>query len=286
MIGAEAGLERIVAGLVERIEHQFHGKYRGFVVDNEDPAKLGRLRLRVPSVLGRDVVTGWAMPCVPYGGAADQGLLFLPDRDAGVWVEFEEGDLEFPIWVGTFWSKPDAETELPRPNGTDGAPAGEPQDPVTRKIIKTAKGHTLQFEDADDEEAVLLHDGANGHVLSFDSEGISVVDGQHKHEIRLTADGIRISDGANEGNTVELSAAGIVIEDKNNNKIVMGSGGIQIGDGATDALVLGTALQNAVTEFLLGLNTHTHLGNLGAPTSPPAKPMTLSVPLSPKNKVK
>ena len=96
-------LERIVAGLVETMERRFYGKYRAIVVDNQDPKQLGRLKVKVPSVLGADVVTGWAAPCTPYGGAADQGLLFVPERDAGVWVEFEEGDLEFPIWVGTYW---------------------------------------------------------------------------------------------------------------------------------------------------------------------------------------
>ena len=89
-------LERVVARLAERVEQRYYGKYRGFVVDNKDPAQLGRLRLRVPSVLGTDVVTGWASACVPFGGAADQGFLFIPDPGAGVWVEFEEGDLEFP----------------------------------------------------------------------------------------------------------------------------------------------------------------------------------------------
>ena len=83
--------------------------------------KLGRLKLKVPSVLGGDVVTGWATPCAPYGGAADQGFLFIPDVGAGVWTEFEEGDLEFPIWAGTFWSQPNSESELPKPNkGSDG----------------------------------------------------------------------------------------------------------------------------------------------------------------------
>ena len=44
---------RVVADLVEKIEHRFYGKYRGIVVDNQDPSKLGRLKLKVPSVLGR-----------------------------------------------------------------------------------------------------------------------------------------------------------------------------------------------------------------------------------------
>ena len=99
-------LERVVADLVRKIENRFYGKYRALVVDNEDPESLGRLKLQVPSVLGDEVVTGWATPCVPYGGAANQGWLTIPDVGAGVWIEFEEGDLEFPIWVGTYWSAP------------------------------------------------------------------------------------------------------------------------------------------------------------------------------------
>ncbi|WP_436689356.1 phage baseplate assembly protein V [Geodermatophilus sp. CPCC 205506] len=285
MIGAGAALERVVADLVERVERRFYGKYRGFVVDNEDPARLGRLRVRVPSLLGNDVVTGWAAPCLPYGGAAGEGFLFLPAPEAGVWVEFEEGDLEFPVWVGTFWSRPGDSSQLPRPTAPDGEEAGEVQDPPTRKILTTACGHTLQFEDADGEESVLLHDGVNGHLVVLDGDGLSIVDGVNGHEIRLSSSGVRITDGVSEGNTVELAAGGITLADKNQNRIVMGAGGIQLGDGAAQALVLGTQLATQVGTFLTALNAHTHVGNLGAPTSPPATPMQLSVPLSAKHKV-
>ena len=172
-----AGLERVVADLVEKAERRFYGKYRGTVVDNDDPSRLGRLKVSVPSVLGPNVVTGWATPCVPYGGAAGQGFLFVPQRGAGVWVEFEEGDLEFPIWVGTFWCKPGAGSQAPKPNAEAGSEMSDVQRPPTRKIIKTAKGHTIQFEDADDAETILVREGSQGHLITMGKDGIRIVDG-------------------------------------------------------------------------------------------------------------
>lgn len=174
-----AELEQTVAHLIEKIERRFYGKYRGFVVDNEDPEKLGRLKVAVPSVLGKEVVTGWASPCTPYGGDVGQGFLFIPEKKAGVWIEFEEGDLEFPIWVGSFWSKPDGNSELPKPNDVEGAEEEEIQNPVTRKIIKTKKGHTIQFEDKDGEEMVtIVHKVSDDsqNVITMDSAGIAITD--------------------------------------------------------------------------------------------------------------
>ena len=214
-------LERIVADLVERIEHRFYGKYRGIVVDNQDPAKLGRLKLNVPSVLGSDVVTGWAMPCTPYGGAANQGFLYIPDAGAAVWTEFEEGDLEFPIWVGSFWSQPNSESELPKPNqGSDGSEESDIQDPPTSKIIKTAKGHTLQFEDADGSEMILLREGKKGHFLTMDQNGITVTDA-NANTIQFTSDGITVQDA--NSNKVEMTSSGIKLTDLTGNIIDMSS---------------------------------------------------------------
>ncbi len=172
-------LEKIIANLVQRVEQRYYGKYRGFVVDNADPQHLGRLKLTVPSVLGDKVVTGWAMPCLPYGGEADQGFLFIPENNAGVWVEFEEGDLEFPIWVGTFWSKPEGKSELPRPNDKDGNVQDKVQDPPTRKIIKTKKGHTIQLEDADDKEMITIIqkvEQSKCNVITMNKDGIKITD--------------------------------------------------------------------------------------------------------------
>jgi len=270
-------LDQVVANLIQKVEQRFYGKYRGIVVDNADPESLGRLKIKVPSVLGTEVVTGWATPCLPYGGAANQGFLFIPEVDAGVWVEFEEGDLEFPIWVGSYWSKPGGESELPKPNDAEGAEEGSVQDPPTRKIIKTLKGHTIQLEDADGEEMVLLVEAVNGQVVTLNQDGIKVTDGKN-------------------GNTVTLDSSGIVIEDKNGNVITMDSASvtiksssIKVGDGASEPLVLGNQLKTVLDTWMNGTYaTHMHTGNLGAPTTPPVPgaPLALDPALSLTNKVK
>ena len=271
-----AGIEKIVATLVQKVERRFYGKYRGVVVDNADPEKLGRLKVRVPSVLGQDVVTGWALPCVPYGGDANQGFLFIPETEAGVWVEFEEGDLEFPVWVGTYWSKPGGESELPKPNAADGSEEGSVQDPVTSKIIKTKAGHTIQLEDKDGSEMVLIVEATNGNVVT------------------LNADGIKITDA--NGNELTMDAQGVICKDKNGNEIVMDSSSvtvkgsaIKIGDNATEPLVLGNQLKTALMNWVnTAFATHMHTGNLGAPTTPPlpGAPLMLDLALSPTNTVK
>ncbi|MET0494515.1 MAG: phage baseplate assembly protein V [Actinoplanes sp.] len=79
----------------------YFGKYRGRVAGNADPKMLGRLQVSCPAVLG-DGRTAWASPCVPYAGQG-VGLFALPPVGAGIWVEFEGGDPDSPIWAGCFW---------------------------------------------------------------------------------------------------------------------------------------------------------------------------------------
>ncbi len=80
---------------------RFYGKYRGVVLNNVDPMQQGRLQIQVPDVAGL-VPTSWAMPCVPLAGLQN-GMMALPIIGSGVWVEFEQGNPDHPIWVGCFW---------------------------------------------------------------------------------------------------------------------------------------------------------------------------------------
>ncbi len=81
--------------------HKYYGKYRGTVVNNIDPEQRGRIMAIVPDVLGI-IPSSWALPCVPIAGKL-QGTFMVPQLGAGVWIEFEQGDSDYPIWTGGFW---------------------------------------------------------------------------------------------------------------------------------------------------------------------------------------
>ena len=84
----------------------FYGKYRGTVENNLDPQEMGRVQVSVPAVLGKGKCS-WAMPCAPFAGPG-VGLFVVPPNKANVWVEFEAGDPDYPIWSGGFWGRGEA----------------------------------------------------------------------------------------------------------------------------------------------------------------------------------
>jgi hypothetical protein len=81
-------------------ELQFFGKYRGQVFNNIDPLLSGRLLVAVPDVTGSEL--NWAMACMPYAGEKERSRA-IPPLGTSVWVEFEGGDPDHPIWVGCSW---------------------------------------------------------------------------------------------------------------------------------------------------------------------------------------
>ena len=93
--------------------NQYFGKYRGKVEINIDPLMLGRVMVSVPAVTGEGTLN-WAMPSVPFAGDG-VGFWAIPPSGANVWVEYEGGNPDFPIWSGCFWGVGEAPATPPLP---------------------------------------------------------------------------------------------------------------------------------------------------------------------------
>jgi uncharacterized protein involved in type VI secretion and phage assembly len=167
--------EEILARLIEQVEGHYFGKYRGQVTDNSDPSDLGRVKAKVPRVLG-DEETGWALPAFAYGGASEQGFFAVPDVGAGVWIEFEGGDLSYPIWSGTWYTSGDI-PESAKPG---------------KKVLKTKSGHKIVL---DDDGGSLEITDSNGNTIKMESSDITITAGQAT-KIVIDAPQIELVDGA------------------------------------------------------------------------------------------
>lgn len=146
--------EQAILEVIERVRNRFYGKYRGTVTDID--AETLRIKAKVPSVLGEQA-TGWCMPCVPYAGP-DVGFAFLPEVGAGVWIEFESGDVSYPIWTGCYWRNDE------KPG--DATP--------TVKAIITKAGHKILLDD--DASTITITD-PNDNKITLDMSGITLTRG-------------------------------------------------------------------------------------------------------------
>ncbi len=159
---------------------QFFGKYRGKVELNIDPMLQGRVQVSCPAVLG-DGSLAWAMPCAPYAGAG-VGFFAIPPIGANVWVEFEAGDTDYPIWSGCFWGIGEAPDLLAIPQ---------------RKIFKT-DGISLLFDDTPGVGGFTVEVGPPVVVavlkMVFDSTGIELSNANAT--VKLTPVSVSINNGA------------------------------------------------------------------------------------------
>lgn len=73
---------------------QFMGAYRGIVMDTRDPASKNRIRVKIPVITG-DSISEWLPPMV------SGGYVVLPSPGEQVWILFEAGDINFPLWLGS-----------------------------------------------------------------------------------------------------------------------------------------------------------------------------------------
>ncbi len=162
----EGSVERLVVELAEQKRAQFYGKYRGVVSDVNDSQSMGRLRAKVPEVLG-EVDSPWALPCAPYSGDGI-GVYTVPPVGSGVWIEFEAGDPARPIWSGCWW-------------GLDQLPQNEVGDQTgpPLKIIRTESGTMLTMDD--ENQVISLTDDGGNNILKIEvTKGLITVKGQTK----------------------------------------------------------------------------------------------------------
>jgi hypothetical protein len=144
---------------------KFWGKYRGTVINNIDPEQRGRLIVMVPDVLTL-IPSTWAEPCPPLAGPTGppMGVYLVPPIGAGVWVEFEQGDPDYPIWVGCRWG---ASSDIPT-----FAKAGLPVSPSI--VLQTAGQNCIVISDVPGPTGgIMLRCG--GSTLTITQTGISLL---------------------------------------------------------------------------------------------------------------
>ncbi|MES3153134.1 phage baseplate assembly protein V [Sphingomonas faeni] len=246
---------------------RYYGKYRGTVVDNADDTMVGAIRVTVPAMFGATLAV-WAQPCFP------SGQFFVPPVGAFVWVEFEGGDRQSPIWVGTF-------------HPTNAAPPETQVKPPDNRVVHTPGGHTVEFDDTDGAERIVIRHASNAFV-AIDQAGSVTIANKNGSTVSLSA-----ADGGNamlmseHGQIVTLTDAGIVLMNKDGaaldltgntvritaKQIILDGTTVALGNGAAKSgqpTLMGTAFQALWTQFLL----HTHPTAMG-PTLPPVPPAPL-----------
>jgi type VI secretion system (T6SS) baseplate-like injector VgrG len=150
--GNGSGAEATMLEPLERDADRFYGKYRGIVLNNQDPLRIGRLQAIVPEVLG-EIPSGWALPCTPYSGTG-AGFYAVPMIGAGVWIEFEAGDASRPVWVGGWWATGEV------PMNEQAMPS-----PPTTKILRSDFGLLVALDDV--QQTITVSDALGLNLMSI-----------------------------------------------------------------------------------------------------------------------
>lgn len=252
---------------LDRHRGRWYGKYSGVVVDDDDPDKLGRLKVNVAAVWrGADPM--WARPCFP------PGHFFTPPVGAHVWVEFEAGDPGYPLWVGVWFPQ-------------DDVPAEAALEPPTSRVIQTPSGHTVEFADEDGKEKILVRHKADA-FLSIDENGSVVVGNatgslvylnskdaevavvsEQGHRVTMSGDGLTMTH--NDGSFVDVRSDSVTVNAASKvqvmgNQVAVTGGAVSLGSGPPQ---YGVVLDSVAFELFL---KHVHPSAMG-PTGPPTPPV-------------
>ena len=164
---------------------RFFGKYRGTVINNIDPMQTGRIMAQVPAV-SQLLPTTWCMPCYPIAGTGS-GMSFIPQLKSGVWIEFEGGDPDYPIWTGCFYG---AGAERPT-----AAAASNPASPSI--VFQSQLTHSIVISDVPPTPATggIILKSLSGASIIVNDSGIYMDNGKGA-KIQLVGPLVNINNGA------------------------------------------------------------------------------------------
>jgi len=148
----------------------YYGKYRGTVIQNSDPMQIGRILAQIPDVLG-ETPSAWAMPCVPIAGI-QSGVFLVPPIGSQVWMEFEQGNPDYPIWTGGFWG---IVADVPVSASTP-----QPIPPGQNIVLQTTGQNMLSLSDAASTPVSggIILKSSNGATILVNETGIYINNGQ------------------------------------------------------------------------------------------------------------
>jgi hypothetical protein len=244
---------------------KFYGKYAGTVVDIADDLMLGRILVRVPSVFGLDL-TVRARPCFA------PGHFFVPPVDSHVWVEFEAGDPQYPLWVGTWY-----------PEGS--APTESQVDPPQHRVVHTPSGHIVEISDEDGAEKITIRHKQNAFI-AIDENGSVTIANKSGAYVFLNAAKAEATITAEQGHVITMKAGGMALVNAGGTAIdltgdtaritaatiILDATTVAIGNGADEPTIKATSFET-LWNFVV---SHVHPSAMGptGPGTPPIMPLT------------
>jgi type VI secretion system (T6SS) baseplate-like injector VgrG len=163
--------------------NRYYGIYRGSVVNNIDPMQMGRIMVTVPDV-GGAIPSTWAMPCVPFAGKK-MGAFMVPQVGAGIWVQFEGGDPDYPVWISCWWGQ---SADLPSL-----ALAGVPADP--NLVLQSMLQNVIVISDLLGPTGGITLQSTTGASIIVNDTGVYIKNGKGA-SIQMVGTTVTINSGA------------------------------------------------------------------------------------------
>jgi hypothetical protein len=219
----------------------------GKVIDNQDPDFEGKVKVRVfgkfDDILDEDLP--WARPTnrITAGGSTGSGFHSVPKIDSVIGITFDNGDIYEPEYFYLQHVSDELKAEI------EGS---------------YTNAHSLIYDTETDGSVKVFFTEEKGLMLDYKETQINIKPDNSMTVVNPNGDSIILN---NDGTVIITTSKQATV--KSPSVIIDAANTIELGKGATEKLVLGDS-------FMALFNAHTHIGNLGAPTTPPVLPMTLA----------